>query len=242
MEQDMLNENPGNGNWKNKLEEISNLPGETLVDKNAAWEKLHNRLQQKPRRKRVVWYWAAAACLLIAMVIPILKKNSKQVETVKTAPAKTLPVNDFLNRAAILQKQKISTLNVPAVEKNTILTDVIRFKKTTFLVKENVQKVAIVQTPLNNQPVVLQPQPIEQTKLQDIALTNTIALLSNTKKLKVVHINELGDPLPEVHNKNRIADYRPIQIRLINQEVYTTTTPANNPGFNFLRTNKNPSN
>jgi hypothetical protein len=242
MEQDMTNENPGNGKWKNKLEEISNLPDEPLGDKNATWEKLHHRLHGKPRRKRVVWYWAAAACLLMVMVMPVLKKNSKQAETMQTNPVKTLPVNSFLKNTAPLQKQNPAPGNTTAVEKSTILTAGIRLKKVVFSVRENLQKVPVVRTELNNQPAGPELWPIEQTQVQDIALTSTIALLSNTKKLKVVHINELGDPLPEIHSKNRIADYKPIQVRLINQEVYTTATPANNPGFNFLRINKNPSN
>ena len=35
----MLNENPNNLNWKNKLDDVDGLSGKILPDKNAAWEK-----------------------------------------------------------------------------------------------------------------------------------------------------------------------------------------------------------
>ena len=79
----MLNEkhNDHHG-WKNKLEGLTGLPGETALDKNAAWEKLHSRLQENPRKKKAVWYWAAA-CLLAALSIPLMMVNKKENIVVK---------------------------------------------------------------------------------------------------------------------------------------------------------------
>ena len=75
MEPNMQNKNPGSGNWKDKLEDTTAFAGNELLNTNAAWDKLYNRLHQ-PRRKKAVWYWAAAACL--AMVIISVLFVSKQ--------------------------------------------------------------------------------------------------------------------------------------------------------------------
>ena len=64
--QNMLNEKPNNDfHWKNKLEDLESLPGETF-NKEAAWEKLHERMQGKKSqhkklygigRQQHVYYW-----------------------------------------------------------------------------------------------------------------------------------------------------------------------------------------
>ncbi len=69
----MSNENHNNiEDWRNKLEGLDKLPGETVIDKNASWEKLHERLREKNYNKKIIWYRSAAACLLFALMIPLL--------------------------------------------------------------------------------------------------------------------------------------------------------------------------
>ena len=57
--------------WKTCLEDPENFPGETVPHKNEIWEKLYQRLHNKPRRKLLAWYWAAA-CLLILVSASVL--------------------------------------------------------------------------------------------------------------------------------------------------------------------------
>ena len=83
MESDMLNKNPNNLSWKNKLEEVEGLSGETMLDKNTTWNKLYQRLQPKRRSIKALWYWAAAACLFIAMLFSWLTTSKKQPILVK---------------------------------------------------------------------------------------------------------------------------------------------------------------
>ena len=49
--------------WKNKLETLHCLPGEAVHKKDAMWEKLHDRLQQKSVAGKAKWYWMAAGLL-----------------------------------------------------------------------------------------------------------------------------------------------------------------------------------
>jgi hypothetical protein len=53
--------------WRRLLREPDALPGQALEDKDAAWDKLFERLNKKPRRR--FWdYRIAAACLLILLI------------------------------------------------------------------------------------------------------------------------------------------------------------------------------
>ncbi|MDV6222692.1 hypothetical protein R1T14_24495 [Flavitalea sp. BT771] len=54
--------------WSRRLEEPGALPGTGLADKEAAWDKLYDRLRETPRRRTQPWLWAAAACLLLALI------------------------------------------------------------------------------------------------------------------------------------------------------------------------------
>src|SRR5258705_1506391 len=84
----MSNENYNNtGDWRSRLEALDNLPGEPLIDKNASWEKLHDRLREKKGNKKIIWYWSAAACLLLVLMIPLINSNKKDHEPVKTGTA-----------------------------------------------------------------------------------------------------------------------------------------------------------
>jgi hypothetical protein len=243
MDQDMLNENPGNGNWKDKLDDVDSLSSVTLPDKNAAWEKLHSRLHQQPRRSRAVWYWAAA-CLLIAVIIPLLTTNKKHPETVtnNTVPPTT-------NKATPQQQLPVKE-NVPTVAP-----------------ADNNNKTVTIQTdqPINHKkinsgiaPVKSVIASVEFKEQKDIAATPTISILpvqipitetttavaiTEKKKLKVVHINELGDPVLEPRNTVPPDDYSAIQFKLINQQVYTSSpAPSNSTGFNILKSKNVPSN
>ena len=54
--------------WRQRLEEPGALPGIGLADKEAVWDKLYERLDKGPRRRIPVWIWAAAACILLALI------------------------------------------------------------------------------------------------------------------------------------------------------------------------------
>ena len=53
--------------WRGRLDQPDALPEQGLGNHEASWQRLAERLREKPRR-RVTGYWAAAACLLLALV------------------------------------------------------------------------------------------------------------------------------------------------------------------------------
>jgi hypothetical protein len=64
----MSNERPDDFlSWRRTLSQPDALSEHGLEDKEISWEKLAERLREKPRR-RWTGYWIAAACLLLALV------------------------------------------------------------------------------------------------------------------------------------------------------------------------------
>src|SRR6478672_4133104 len=83
----MSNENPNNTpHWRNKLDELENLPG-SAFNRDAAWDKLYGRFQGNNKSKKIFWYWIAAACLLLGLMITILnhQKTTPQASAKETA-------------------------------------------------------------------------------------------------------------------------------------------------------------
>jgi hypothetical protein len=68
----------GRTGWSRRLEEPGALPGVGLADKEAAWDKLYERLRETPRRRTLPWLWTAAACLLLALVPAALLLKEKR--------------------------------------------------------------------------------------------------------------------------------------------------------------------
>jgi len=63
----MLNERPDEFlSWRGRLAAPDALPDQGLDDKEVSWERLAERLREKPRRR--IGYWIAAACLLLALI------------------------------------------------------------------------------------------------------------------------------------------------------------------------------
>jgi hypothetical protein len=243
MDQDMLNENPGNRNWKDKLDDTDSLSSATLTDKNAAWEKLHSRLHRQPRRSRAIWYWAAAACILIAIIAPLLTTDKKQAELVTN---NTLPVTT--NKASVPQQlpvqENVSTV-VPAVDNSNTVTiqkdQPVNHKKVitgNAPVQPAIDPVLFIEQKnmLATQTITVSPVQIPVTETTTVAVTVK-------KKLKVVHINELGDPVSAPRNMVHPDEYSVIQFRLINQQVYTSSpVPSTSIGFNISSSKNVPSN
>jgi hypothetical protein len=222
--------------WKNKLEELDSFPGETF-NKEAAWEKLHGRIQES-REKNTVWYWAAAACLLLAVFSPwffadkkeheLVKKNSVQKQT--QLPSSHLSAKSNIDTVAALYSLSTEK-KLPAfsVEKRNKINSPVNHKITPVeTVTGETGKEDMVQKITNNAVV-----PVSTT-------ISIVAILPEKKKLKVVHINELGDPVAETPNIARFADRHTFQLKLINQEVYTSSLPSANTGFNIFKTKNAP--
>ncbi len=192
----MQNEKNNNWHWKQKLNDADFIPTEARLNKEAAWQKLQQRLH-KPKRKKAILYWAMAACLLPLAAALLLVLYPKENNVVHGS------VSFIRNTTKPLIKE---TMRLPNDEVVAIAKVNKRAKNT--VVKKTGSNVVLIDTSKeiptnknedsgNNNQQLLAVVPSENT-----AKTNVVIAVK--PKLKVVHINELGEPVEaaptEAHN------------------------------------------
>jgi len=236
----MINEKANsNSDWKNKLDELESLAAEKF-NKEASWEKLHALLESKSKNKKIIWYWLAAACLFFALFISFFLSNNK-----KTVLAKNNFVEKKINSS--------SAQHVPMINKNT--SSVISSLSTkNKIAVHSIKDIDKINTSINHK--IIRTEIVQNKKEENImrefdnnavipvdTAISIVANLPQKKKLKVVHINELGDPVSESPNVARSSEHHSFEFKLINQEVYTGS-PDNShmAGFNIFKTKNAPSN
>lgn len=218
MEQDMLNENPGNRNWKNKLEDVDGLSSVLLQDKNAAWDTLHHRLHQPTKKRKFIWYWLAAACLLALIIVPLFIFNNKNTPTGNTVVQ--APASIKIKTPAV--KEKAVAFAAEENNKKNIISEPAKIIHQKSPIEKLSKKELMPATSLLIEPVPSSSSVPVQIQPVQIPFTEKLTTLATPekKKLKVVHVNELGTPLPELRSRTATDDYSVIQFNILNQRVY----------------------
>jgi hypothetical protein len=230
----MLNEEPNKDfHWKSKLNELEAFPGDAF-NKEVAWMRLHERMQAKPRNTKAIWYWAAAACALAAVIIPLLflttkkegiiaisKPGKKQIELTKSplapAPGKSMPL----------------ALSLPAPAKKTNVQFIMPLHKADPVPgRRRIQDVtaSVKMRKEGNLAPVLSTQAIQPVHNAITAVVN----VPEKKRLPVVHENELGDAEPSI--LARSYERRSFQVKFINRQLDTNPPSSGNTGFNIFKT------
>lgn len=158
--------------WIDELDGLDGLPGEAPFDKMAAWDRLHQRLEEKKGKKRTTWYWAAA-CLFIACTVIVLPKQQHD-ETI--AP----PVSRVHIKDPDVQKEQV-IVSTPMM---TIAADTPAGKKE---VPSKEKRSAITV----DVAVVIPPVTDVVTRIDTIQ-EETVTVAATPRKMRVVHINEVG--------------------------------------------------
>ena len=209
-----------NSDWKTKLEDVAGLQETALPNRDVVWEKLHARLAEKPRTKRIVWYWLAAASVLAAIMISLITIN-------KT----TIGISQHNNTPNVQKSENDKPVKNVSPEITPIETKA-QLQKNTF-VKNAGRKPAITDTPESTQYVIkdqenLQPQTFTVPVVVDTAVSATISSIPVQKKLKVVHVNELGEPVEFPADVAHSSDLHLFQLKLAQQEIYNASSIASN--------------
>jgi hypothetical protein len=170
-------------NFKN-LDELTNLPGETTADKVAMWQRLESRLQKKPQKKKVIWYWAAA-CLLICTTVPFLFNSNKyEIPTAailnNTTTTKS-PISRQPNKTVVPENIKLNTTEIKLLP----IVSNVPSRKTKIQRIKTKQDSFVANTPLKLDLIVQETSPTEMD-----TLTKKIAITIK-KKIHIVHVNEL---------------------------------------------------
>jgi hypothetical protein len=234
METGMLNEDLNKSHWKHKLEEEQFSSAGKLPDKNAAWEKLHERLREKPRYRRIKWYWTAAACLLLLIFIPLIFINMNERNLVKNDHQKSEVPKPRLNQIQpVKERTVLETATLPSAKKSIIIT--IKGNERKPVYDNRVQPLKT-----NDTDKIEDDKVILQDVFMDSSMQTTTAITPLKKKLKVIHINELGDPVEE-HPNIAHTTIHSFQFKLANQEAYVNPSANSNAtGFNIPRLKTSP--
>jgi len=221
----MLNDKPNNMDWKNKLEEMESSPGE-IFNKEASWDKLHIQLQPKQKKRKVIWYWLAAACLFFALFILFILSNKKE--------------NVLMKNTVLQNKIDSSYSNVPMINDDSskiISSSSILNNKPSHFINNNDKTITAIHHKIIKQEIIHDKKDRESIITQEIdnnAVTpvataiNIVANLPEKKKLKVVHINELGEPVTEAPSMAHLYNRHSFQFKFMNQEGYTTSSNFSN--------------
>lgn len=237
----MSNENlNSSGNWKSKLDELEGLPGKTLPDKHLLWEKLHERLGGKKGNKKVVWYWIAAACLLFALIISFLNSDKENHQIIKDEVVQKQQEKLIIPPAPVIKKDESKSISPVFFKKNeTVTFNQNEIKPAHIEISSRINNAIHVPNTISEHDVVAQTTITEPPPTDNIL--NITDKLPGKKKLKVVHINELGDPVEKSTDMAHGKESHSFQFKFANQVVYINSAPASNKdGFTILKTKSSP--
>lgn len=218
--------------WKNKLEQMENLPHEKF-NKEAAWGKLHERIQGRPRDKKAVWYWMAAACLILALIVPwLFLANKKENILVKNSQA---PKQNPSSTKFIPLRNKDTNIVISSlpVEKKPLLQFNKRGNKANPASIGKINKIEINAGKIQKQEYIKSAIAATATVLVDTSISIAVNL-PEKKKLKVVHINELSDPEPVIIVK--AYERHSFLVKFINHQLDKNPPSSGNTGFNIFKT------
>jgi hypothetical protein len=157
-----------NKKWAEQLDALD-LPAGSSFDKRAAWTKLQQRLDQKQRRKGLIWWTASVAAGVLLLVYLFTNKQDTRSATPIYA---TILVNPA-PASIVVQPIAVLTSVSPVVEKNR---------------KEKIMEAVVVphniDTTANSTPLIISYMPVADSVTKTVAVTKR-------KKMAVVHNNEL---------------------------------------------------
>lgn len=225
--------------WKSKLDDLDSLPGETIPDKNEQWEKLYSRLGGKKRSRKSIWYWVAAVCILFVLLIPPLfyKSNDHQVSFIQKQKNNTEPESHTIKNSfkkGIDEKDSSRILNSSIVINMRAKTETLSPKKNRKYIYEKQMNIIRLADTVSKQNI------LPEAKSNSLSPMDTFSSLAIStpirKKLKVVHINELGDPLETLPGTVRNTDKHSFEFKIANQGIYINPAIASNTsGFTIFK-------
>lgn len=170
--------------WAARLREYSVIP-DRKISKEESWEKLRERLDNEPVRKRSYRYWLAAASVILLCVL-----------TVTYAPYRHVSVAPGFTKTTTVAKQHDNT-TVPTDSLQPLINALAKVTDSAKR-KPGIRTHAGLQA-VNEKPESVLPLPVEQplTTAKDTSIEEDY-LTSESTRLTEIHINDLitDEPLP----------------------------------------------
>jgi hypothetical protein len=209
--------------WSRRLEEPGALPGAGLTDKEAAWDKLYDRLRETPRRRTLPWLWAAAACLLLALIPAAFFLREKRTTSRSREPKVAIQPK------ALSKPTQARTYPAPAPKPSTPPPKTLAHSSQLTARRPQLaaHRLQLAACSLQLATHSYFPDTLAHSS-QLTAHSLELAAQSYKKQLRVVHINELepAQPTPSMAGERQ----RPgrLQVRLTQPETFRPATTYNN--------------
>ena len=207
--------------WKEKLEQPEQLPGFTMTGRQAAWEQLYVRLEKKPASKKI-FFWITAASVLLLISVLFLVPAGKKIQSgnafnPSVTQKSTPPGKEHL--IAVQPEQIIQPKQSRKLEKPLLSNK----KNTMYQAASTAEK---------EPSRIVAPTEIirEDSMTAALPLTDSSANYTATKekkRLRIIHINELGVPDDEEIGLMNAPDKRSFRFSFGNQEVFDNRVPVN---------------
>jgi hypothetical protein len=198
--------------WSSKLDELESIPGEMPLDKEALWDALHDRMQNKKRSRKFFWYYAAAAAVVAVSLLMLF--GNKPEKSVARKEIHNNPAPSKANGEAALVLNTNSQKTLPTVKSSRSasgkLPTVKPLQPTGLTINDSTMQNIVVSIDTSN------------------STSDTTMLAITTppmkKKLKVVHVNEIA---PATAKDPDMAAKRQNKILLFFNNSGTSTPVAN---------------
>ncbi len=223
MQNESHNNKPG---WRQKLEDF--MPAEAFNNE-AAWNNLYKKLH-KPVKTKAMWYWIAAASLLIVLISFLFagKKENVLVRQ-ESAQRNYVIINSIPAEIQTQNKLKNSSLVIGNQTHfiNKKLSKIISTKKHLPSLSIQNSDEAVIKTEVRNTSI-LPPDTL-------IALASKPDVIKH--KLKVVHINELGEPTTDFGSIEKNREYASSALKFMNPQPYRLPASTVKTGIKIFSTN-----
>ncbi len=237
----MSSENQNNtSNWRSKLDELESLPGEAILDKNASWEKLHEKLKGGKSNRKATWYWVAAASVLVVLMISLLNLIKEDHHLPKNLTVLKQPDKPTSSPSPAAKKDSGEGINPALLETNkTITFENKKDKINHSAISANVKNFIHVPDTASAHDAIAQSSDSVLQPADNILAT---AIISAKKKLPVIHINELDNSFEEEISVSHNND-RHFFVRLNNRDASSNTSIRKNYSpDNIFKINLSPQN
>jgi len=176
---------------RSNLDRVTEIPGEPAFDTNAAWNKLSGRLEKKPIHRKPVFYWAAAAILLLICSVMLYQfRQPAENKLVNNSPKNAGLNNNLPSESQVvnLDAEPAKRLNPPV---HKVATTVVKRKQPVHAAKKlPASPVSTALTTIINQPEL---KPGDSSAMAESILPEPIAVVKvSPVKLKVIHNNRLN--------------------------------------------------
>jgi hypothetical protein len=182
---------------QDKINGLKEIPESIFFSAEQNWLQLERQLQPRKNNRKALVLWSAAIFLLLICTLAIrynitLKKQNPQ--TTANNKIKT-EKNNIPDNTAVIQKITLAPAAIKSMKKTTLI--VPAYTPSISLISEKKDSSSTATTETNHINTLAIPEFKDSTK-QVITINTPIR-----NKLKIVHINELNAPRPQVIAVNK---------------------------------------